>query len=100
MKILVINSGSSSLKFQVIDSETEKVMARGLCERIGIDGSFTYKTDSGVSLKEPVPMNNHKDAVEKLLTALVDPEQGVLSSYDEIDVVGQRLVHGGEKEKG
>ena len=54
MKILVINSGSSSLKFQVIDSETEKVMARGLCERIGIDGSFTYKTDSGVSLKEPV----------------------------------------------
>ena len=60
MKILVINSGSSSLKFQVIDSETEKVMARGLCERIGIDGSFTYKTDSGVSLKEPVPMNNHK----------------------------------------
>ena len=97
MKILVINSGSSSLKFQVIDSETEKVMARGLCERIGIDGSFTYKTDSGVSLKEPVPMNNHKDAVEKLLTALVDPEQGVLSSYDEIDVVGHRLVHGGEK---
>lgn len=97
MKILVINSGSSSLKFQVIDSETEKVMARGLCERIGIDGSFTYKTDGGISLKEPVPMNNHKDAVEKLLTALVDPEQGVLSSYDEIDVVGHRLVHGGEK---
>lgn len=97
MKILVINSGSSSLKFQVIDSETEQVMARGLCERIGIDGSFTYKTNSGISKKEPVPMNNHKDAVEKLLTALVDPEQGVLSSYDEIDVVGHRLVHGGEK---
>lgn len=97
MKILVINSGSSSLKFQVIDSETEQVMARGLCERIGIDGSFTYKTNSGISKKEPVPMNNHKDAVEKLLTALIDPEQGVLSSYDEIDVVGHRLVHGGEK---
>ena len=97
MKILVINSGSSSLKFQVIDSETEQVMARGLCERIGIDGSFTYKTNSDISKKEPVPMNNHKDAVEKLLTALVDPEQGVLSSYDEIDVVGHRLVHGGEK---
>ena len=97
MKILVINSGSSSLKFQVIDSETEQVMARGLCERIGIDGSFTYKANSGISKKEPVPMNNHKDAVEKLLTALVDPEQGVLSSYDEIDVVGHRLVHGGEK---
>ena len=51
MKILVINSGSSSLKFQVIDSETERVMARGLCERIGIDGSFTYKTDGGISIK-------------------------------------------------
>lgn len=97
MKILVINSGSSSLKFQVIDSETEQVMARGLCERIGIDGSFTYKTNSGISKKEPIPMSNHKDAVEKLLAALVDPEQGVLGSYEEIDVVGHRLVHGGEK---
>ena len=97
MKILVINSGSSSLKFQVIDSETEQVMARGLCERIGIDGSFTYKTNSGISKKEPVPMSNHKDAVEKLLAALVDPEEGVLGSYEEIDVVGHRLVHGGEK---
>lgn len=97
MKILVVNSGSSSLKFQVIDSETEQVMARGLCERIGIDGSFTYKTNSGISKKEPVPMSNHKDAVEKLLAALVDPEEGVLGSYEEIDVVGHRLVHGGEK---
>lgn len=97
MKILVINSGSSSLKFQVIDSETEQVMARGLCERIGIDGSFTYKTNSGISKKEPVLMSNHKDAVEKLLAALVDPEEGVLGSYEEIDVVGHRLVHGGEK---
>lgn len=97
MKILVINSGSSSLKFQVIDSETEQVMAQGLCERIGIDGSFTYKTNSGISKKEPVPMSNHKDAVEKLLAALVDPAEGVLGSYEEIDVVGHRLVHGGEK---
>lgn len=97
MKILVINSGSSSLKFQVIDSETEQVMARGLCERIGIDGSFTYKINSGISKKEPVPMSNHKDAVEKLLAALVDPEEGVLGFYEEIDVVGHRLVHGGEK---
>lgn len=97
MKILVINSGSSSLKFQVIDSETEQVMARGLCERIGIDGSFTYKTNSGISKKEPVPMSNHKDAVEKLLAALVDPAEGVLGSYEEIEVVGHRLVHGGEK---
>ena len=85
------------MKFQVIDSETEKVMARGLCERIGIDGSLLIKRTAAFQLKEPVSMNNHKDAVEKLLTALVDPEQGVLSSYDEIDVVGHRLVHGGEK---
>lgn len=96
MKILVINSGSSSLKFQVIDSGTEQVLARGVCERIGIDGGFTYKTDR-ISVKEPVPMADHKAAVHEILNRLVDPEQGVLKSYEEIDVVGHRLVHGGEK---
>lgn len=96
MKILVINSGSSSLKFQVIDSGTEQVLARGVCERIGIDGGFTYKTDR-ISVKEPVPMADHKAAVHEILDRLVDPEQGVLKSYEEIDVVGHRLVHGGEK---
>ncbi len=96
MKILVINSGSSSLKFQVIDSESEKVLVKGLCERIGIDGSFTYKTDK-VSVKEPVAMKNHTDAVNTLLNALIDSEKGIISDFSQIDVIGHRLVHGGEK---
>lgn len=97
MKILVINSGSSSLKFQVIDSKTEQVLARGVCERIGIDGIFTYKTDSGISVKEPVAMEDHKQAVNTILKTLTDPERGVLEDYSQIDVIGHRLVHGGEK---
>ena len=100
MKILVINSGSSSLKFQVIDSETEEVLVKGLCERIGIDGRFTYKTYHGISIKEPVTMENHKQAVNTILDTLVDPEKGVLADFGEIDVVGHRLVHGGEKFSG
>ena len=78
MKILVINSGSSSLKFQVIDSDSEQVMARGVCERIGIDGIFNYKTDKGIVLKEEVSMPDHKAAVNVLLKTLVDKEKGVL----------------------
>ena len=97
MKILVINSGSSSLKFQVIDSDSEQVLARGVCERIGIDGVFTYKTGTGISRKELVPMKDHTEAVHVLLDRLVDPEEGVLEDYSQIDVVGHRLVHGGEK---
>ena len=97
MKILVINSGSSSLKFQVIDSDSEQVLARGVCERIGIDGVFTYKTGTGISRKEPVSMKDHTEAVHVLLDRLVDPEEGVLEDYSQIDVVGHRLVHGGEK---
>lgn len=97
MKILVINSGSSSLKFQMIDSETEKVLAKGLCERIGIDGMFHYKTDGGISIKEPIPARDHKDAIHTILHTLTDPELGVIGSYNEIDVAGHRLVHGGEK---
>ncbi|MDO5407445.1 MAG: acetate kinase [Eubacteriales bacterium] len=100
MKILVINSGSSSLKFQVIDSVTEEVLVKGLCERIGIDGRFTYKTYHGISIKEPVTMENHKQAVNTILDTLVDPEKGVLADFGEIDVVGHRLVHGGEKFSG
>ena len=96
MKILVINSGSSSLKFQVIDSETEAVLVRGVCERIGIDGGFTYKTEN-ISVKEQAPLADHKAAVNKILTTLTDAKMGVLKSFEEIDVVGHRLVHGGEK---
>ncbi len=97
MKILVINSGSSSLKFQVIDMSTEQVLARGVCERIGIDGVFTYRTGSGISIKEQVPMENHTQAVHVLLDTLADPEKGVIKDFSEIDVIGHRLVHGGEK---
>ena len=97
MKILVINSGSSSLKFQVIDMQTEQVLARGVCERIGIDGIFTYKTGSGLSIKEQIPMENHTQAVHVLLDTLADPEKGVIGDFSEIDVIGHRLVHGGEK---
>lgn len=97
MKILVINSGSSSLKFQVIDSGTERVLAKGVCERIGIDGVFTYKTNGGISVKEPVPMQNHKQAVNTILDTLADPQKGVIHDFGEIDVIGHRLVHGGEK---
>lgn len=96
MKILVINSGSSSLKFQVIDSESEEVLVKGLCERIGIDGIFTYRTDK-VSIKELVAMKNHTEAVNTLLEALADSEKGIINDYSEIDVIGHRLVHGGEK---
>ncbi len=96
MKILVINSGSSSLKFQVIDSESEEVLVKGLCERIGIDGIFTYRTDK-VSIKELVAMKNHTEAVNTLLEALTDSEKGIINDYSEIDVIGHRLVHGGEK---
>ena len=97
MKILVINSGSSSLKFQVIDTDTEEVLAKGQCERIGIDGVFNYKTARGPALKEKYPMKSHKEAVDRILKTLVDPEMGVIGDYGEIDVVGHRLVHGGEK---
>ena len=97
MTILVINSGSSSLKFQVIDSENEEVLAKGVCERIGIDGRFTYRTRTGISLKEAVPMKNHTQAVHTLLDTLADPEKGVIKDFREIDVIGHRLVHGGEK---
>ena len=97
MTILVINSGSSSLKFQVIDSENEEVLAKGVCERIGIDGRFTYRTRTGISLYEAVPMKNHTQAVHTLLDTLADPEKGVIKDFREIDVIGHRLVHGGEK---
>ena len=97
MKILVINSGSSSLKFQVIDTDTEEVLAKGQCERIGIDGVFNYQTGGGIKIKETYPMKDHKEAVDRILRTLVDKEQGVIGDYAEIDVVGHRLVHGGEK---
>ena len=98
MKILVINCGSSSLKFQLIDSETEAVIAKGLCERIGMDGSRLIYTPAGGEKQVTVsPMEDHKKAVSLVIGALTDEKTGVLSSLSEIDAVGHRLVHGGEK---
>ncbi|MCD8019869.1 MAG: acetate kinase [Clostridiales bacterium] len=97
MKVLVINCGSSSLKYQVIDSDTENVLAKGLCERIGIDGKMTYQATGKDKKKYDAPMPAHRQAVELVLKELTDPETGVLKSVDEIDAVGHRMVHGGEK---
>ena len=98
MKVLVINCGSSSLKYQLIDSETELVMAKGLCERIGIDGSnLEYKRGESPKTSTQVEMKDHTDAVNLVLEKLSDPEEGVVSSLSEIEAVGHRVVHGGEK---
>lgn len=96
MEILVVNCGSSSLKFQLIDSETEEVSASGLCERIGLDGSVTYKAN-GEKYEEEIALPNHEVAIKKVLDLLLDSKIGVLKSLTEINAVGHRLVHGGEK---
>ncbi len=97
MNILVINCGSSSLKFQLIDAQTEKLIAKGLCERIGIDGSqMTYTPDGGEKIKTVAPMNDHTQAIRLVLDALTDVNTGVVKSLDEIGAVGHRIVHGGE----
>lgn len=96
MLILVINAGSSSLKFQLMDSENGSVLAKGLCERIGIDGAMTY-TGSGDKVKSNEPMPTHKEAIAQVLAALTSEENGVIKSMDEIGAVGHRVVHGGEK---
>ena len=98
MNILVINAGSSSLKYQLLNPETQQVLAKGLCERIGIDGKFTYKPEGKQAVKEAdVAMPTHSEAIQAVLNALVDPANGVISSMREIDAVGHRVVHGGEK---
>lgn len=98
MKILVINCGSSSLKFQLIDSETEKCLAKGLCERIGIEGSMiTYAPEGGEKEKNMTPMPDHTEAIRLVLEALTNPATGVVKSLEEIGAVGHRVVHGGEK---
>ena len=98
MNILVINAGSSSLKYQLLNPETQEVLAKGLCERIGIDGKFTYKPTGKEAVKEAdVAMPTHSEAIQAVLNALVDPANGVIASMDEIGAVGHRVVHGGEK---
>ena len=97
MNVLVINCGSSSLKFQLIDSESEAVLAKGLCERIGIDGKLTYQPTGGEKITEDKPMPTHTEAIQYVLDALTDAETGVVKSLDEIGAVGHRVLHGGEK---
>lgn len=98
MKILVINCGSSSLKYQLIDSDTEQVLAKGLCERIGIEGGCLTHQGAGkekVTIQKDMP--EHTVAVQMVIEALTDKEHGVIASLDEIGAVGHRIVHGGEK---
>ena len=97
MNVLVINCGSSSLKFQLINAETEKVLAKGLCERIGIDGRLTYQPAGGEKEKSDLAMPTHTEAIQFVIDALTNEKTGVVKSLDEIGAVGHRLVHGGEK---
>lgn len=97
MNVLVINCGSSSLKFQLINSESEEVLAKGLCERIGIDGRLTYQPAGGEKEVSDLAMPTHTEAIQFVINALTNDKTGVVKSLDEIGAVGHRLVHGGEK---
>ena len=100
MNVLVINAGSSSLKYQLLNPATGALLAKGLCERIGIDGKFTYKPqlEGKEAIKAAdVAMPTHNEAIAAVLNALVDEKNGVIGSMKEIDAGGHRVVHGGEK---
>ena len=98
MKILVINAGSSSLKYQLMDPASGDVFAKGLCERIGIDGRLTHKAPAkDIKVVREIPMPTHAEAITAVLDILMDPVNGVVASVDEIDAVGHRVVHGGSR---
>lgn len=97
MNVLVINCGSSSLKYQLINSDSEEVLAKGLCERIGIDGRLVYQKEGLDKKITEAPMPTHKEAIQMVLDALVNPKTGAVKSLAQIDAVGHRVVHGGEK---
>lgn len=98
MKILVINAGSSSLKYQLMDPDTGEIAAKGLCERIYIDGRLTHKNlVKGTKVEREIPMPSHAEAIDAVLAILVDPEYGVIRSVDEIEAVGHRVLHGGDR---
>ena len=99
MKILVVNAGSSSLKYQLFDMDNESVLAKGLCERIGIDGIISHKRPDKPDYKSNAAFPDHKAAIECVLALLTDAEKGVIASVDEIAAVGHRFAHGGEKLK-
>ncbi|HBI63847.1 MAG TPA: acetate kinase [Clostridiales bacterium] len=97
MNVLVINAGSSSLKYQLFDMDNRAVLAKGLCERIGIDGRLTHTNpEKDEKYSENVPMKDHADAIRAVINILIDKEWGVIDSMKEIDAVGHRVVHGGE----
>lgn len=97
MKILVVNAGSSSLKYQLFDMDKVAVLAKGNCERIGIDGFVTHKCPGKQDYEENANFPNHRFAIERVLALLTDKELGVIGSVDEISAVGHRFAHGGEK---
>ena len=97
MKILVVNAGSSSLKYQLFDMDNGEVLAKGLCERIGIDGKITHKRPGKEAYKQNASLPDHKASIELVLKLLCDPELGVIASIEEIGAVGHRVAHGGEK---
>ena len=97
MKILVINAGSSSLKFQLMNTATQEVLAKGLCERIGIDGRIKYSPANAEDIERDIAMPKHSDAIRVTLDLLVSKDHGVIESMSEIEAVGHRIVHGGEK---
>lgn len=97
MNVLVVNCGSSSLKYQLINSDTEEVLAKGLCERIGIDGRLVYQKAGCDKEITEAPMPTHKEAIQMVLEALVNEKTGAIKSLSEVNAVGHRIVHGGEK---
>ena len=98
MKILVINCGSSSLKYQLLEMKDESVLCKGIVEKIGMEGSMiSYEKTGNPKIKAEIPMKDHKDAIEQVISAILDEKNGVLKSMSEITAVGHRVVHAGEK---
>ena len=97
MNILVVNAGSSSLKYQLIDTDTDTLYAKGICERIGGNGSLIEHKQivKGLKVKKVSPMKDHAEAMKLVVEHLTDPEVGCISSMDEIQAIGHRVVHGG-----
>ena len=95
MKIFVVNAGSSSLKYQLIDMDNESVLAKGLCERIGVSGAISHKASDGREYKAETPMPTHSEAFEAVVYALTRSEAKVIDSFDEISAIGHRIVQGG-----
>lgn len=99
MKVLVINAGSSSLKYQLMDMSNENVLAKGLCERIGVDGRISHKTAAGVKVEYDVSFPTHKEAFMELVKVMSSGEGKVIDSMSEISAIGHRVLHGSEKYK-